>query len=324
MTRPERARSHAVLFGVSEFLYMSKMPQAERSLTDLGHRLAMGFADRLAVDRYLNVPDPSGALDVLARVAGEPLDLLLVYYVGHGLRDSADRLCLGLPGSRDNGHDVRRTSLPVEAVLTPLRRARARQRVVILDCCYSGLALDEVAAADLHLLVAASRTERAGNTDFTRELVHFLEEGVPDGGPWLTLGEGYQRIAAALGATGRTEPIQRVVNRGADTVIGVNPAYGTARTVAGLRLRARHADRVGRHGYPVEAATLFAVLVADAATIADTSDLTRYRRAHARWVGEAGDPRTAVAMLDALLDSTPTDEHQAIRTSREHWSARVS
>lgn len=320
---PDRDRSAAILIGAANFATLPPIQQAAANVVDLATRLSVEILNQNTIIQYVDPVNPAPILQRLGELADLPLDLLLVYYVGHGLRDSDDRLCLALPGSLDNQHDTRRSSLPVDAVFAPLRRAKARHPVVVLDCCYAGLAWDERGAADLHLLTAAGRTEKAGfgcgrHTNFTGELLHVLSSGVPDGPRWLTLDLIHRHLQVGLGVEGRPVPTQRCVDQSADVVLGRNPAYGTALTPEGLRSRAYHANGIGLCGDPRRAATLFAAIVAD------QPDNVTFRRAHARWVGESGDPRTAVSLLEDLMLSHPDDPALgSIRRSHSYWSTMI-
>lgn len=213
--------SRAVLVGTSTYTQgLPQLDQAAANLTDL-------------FDALVEVVDPSGmhviidpttahlVLDPLDGCASSAADLLLFYYAGHGLRDQDDRLCLALPGSVDTPRDARRTSLPVDSVLEIMKRAPARHRLVILDCCYSGLVMDSPAAADLHLLTATNRTTKAAyrvdarDTEFTGELVRILVDGP---GP-VDLGSVYRHLDRALLARGLPRPRQRCVDHSADFVL---------------------------------------------------------------------------------------------------------
>lgn len=212
---PDRLNSRAVLVGTATYTEgLPQMPQASANLTDLFDALV----DTIDPSGMVRFTDPTSASMVLNRLDGfarTRLDLLLFYYVGHGLRDGGDRLCLGLPGSIDNPHDAGRTSLPLDSVCDIMKRAAARHRVLILDCCYSGLAMDSPPAADLHLLTATDRTtkasfsETARNTGFTGELLPLLGLG-------LDLGSIYRRLDDGLRSGGFPAPRQRCVNRSAD------------------------------------------------------------------------------------------------------------
>ncbi len=63
-------------------------------------------------------------------------DLSLLYFTGHGLKDDYGRLYLAMATTRlDN---LQFTGLSGSQLNDAMRECRARQKVLILDCCYSG------------------------------------------------------------------------------------------------------------------------------------------------------------------------------------------
>lgn len=75
------------------------------------------------------------ALERAAR-ASEREDLLLFYYNGHGHLDRDGTLALAMPDSEPNFLST--TSLISEELKRLFHISRAKQKVMILDCCYSG------------------------------------------------------------------------------------------------------------------------------------------------------------------------------------------
>ncbi|RIH60732.1 hypothetical protein D3C59_16240 [Streptomyces sp. SHP22-7] len=67
-------------------------------------------------------------------------DTLLVYFAGHGLRDPGERLHLALTDADPDFPQI--GTLPYRQLRDLIRHAghRARHRVTVLDCCYSGIA----------------------------------------------------------------------------------------------------------------------------------------------------------------------------------------
>lgn len=343
---PDRMNSRLVLAGSATFTRgLTPLPAAASDVRDLAQALTGpgGLFDPSALVPTVDPVDPGHVLAPLHAYAGlaAPLDLLLFYYAGHGVRAEGDRLCLALPGTVDVPAAAGRTSLPAEDVFAAVRGARARHRVVILDCCYAGRALDAPSAADLHLLLAGDRISRAlthpsgeGDTAFTAELLLRLATGDPDGPRHLTLDALFRGLVEALPGRdplGPPRPLQRTVNLSGDLALGVNPAYGTGRTAQGLARRARLADRAGRSGHPVRAAALFGRIAEDAAEVLPPGrELFRYDRARAAWTGNAGDPARAARLLDgivtrmaAVLPAGDEDLRDA-RTSLAHWSAAAA
>lgn len=213
--------ARAVLVGTSTYTEgLSQLDWSAANITDLHDALVDAF-DPGGLHALVDPPSAQVVLDRLNLCVSSPTDILLFYYTGHGLRDDDDRLCLALPGSVDVPRHARRTSLPVDSVLEILRHAPARHRVVILDCCYSGLVMDSPAAADLHLLTATNRTRKAEyrkearNTEFTGELVRLLDDTF---GP-LDLGTVYRHLDRVLTGRGLPRPRQRSVDHSADLVL---------------------------------------------------------------------------------------------------------
>ena len=63
-------------------------------------------------------------------------DLLLLYYSGHGIKDSEGRLYFATPDTL-SGWPLT-TAVPATLVNDVMRRSRSRQQVLLLDCCFSG------------------------------------------------------------------------------------------------------------------------------------------------------------------------------------------
>ncbi|MFD9278980.1 ABC transporter substrate-binding protein [Streptomyces mirabilis] len=223
------ARSRALLIGAHSFTDpdLEPLPAVARNLDRLAELLrdpsVWGLdASHLSV---LAEPDRDQALGEAGRLADEAEDTLLVYYAGHGfVHDLSNELYLALPRT-----DPRRlyTALRYqdirELLLGP--QVRARRKVVILDCCWSGLALHGAMSATglgglsdiggTFVLTATSETRTAlappgeTYTAFTGELIGALEKGVPEAPPLLTMTTLYRHLYDALVAKGRPTPQQR-------------------------------------------------------------------------------------------------------------------
>ncbi|MGW1499702.1 caspase, EACC1-associated type [Streptomyces mirabilis] len=223
------ARSRALLIGAYSFTDpdLEPLPAVARNLDRLAELLrdpsVWGLdAGHLSV---LAEPDRDQALGEVGRLADEAEDTLLVYYAGHGfVHDLSNELYLALPRT-----DPRRlyTALRYqdirELLLGP--QVRARRKVVILDCCWSGLALHGAMSATglgglsdiggTFVLTATSETRTAlappgeTYTAFTGELIGALEKGLPEAPPLLTMTTLYRHLHDALVSKGRPTPQQR-------------------------------------------------------------------------------------------------------------------
>lgn len=226
---PDPARSAAVLIGVSGYRHLPGLPTVANNLTQLKAALTDEEIWGLPADRCVTVADPSTSRDMIDPVieaASQAGDLLVVYYAGHGFVDRHGALHLTVVDSRDR---ERHTAVPYDWMRDALlEHNRARRRVIVLDCCYSGRAIGDMAGPVTSLRTAADvdgsclLTSAAANvkalapgkepcTAFTGELVHALRYGVPgeegeegeEASPYLTLDMIYRQVQDALWGKGR-------------------------------------------------------------------------------------------------------------------------
>lgn len=102
----------------------------------------------LPPEHCVTVADPATGTEAgsaLARVAQEATDPLLIYYGGHGLVDDRGRLHLALPGTEAT--HPRWSALPFETLREELADSPAAIRVLILDCCFYGRAIEAMTGA---------------------------------------------------------------------------------------------------------------------------------------------------------------------------------
>jgi len=326
--RPERSR--AVLVGTASHVHPSNLapdPQAARGVAEL-HDVLIGPLGHFAphgVRTRIDPGSPSDALDLLLRPGegapaadGGELDVLLFYFAGHGVVPrGTDQVGLALVGTVDRSPRSASTSLPVGAVFDAMRKVPARFRVAVLDCCFSGTALQAEQAGRVHLLTATEAKRQADYRHdrpdrppaFTEALLTLLHRGVPEGPPELDLATLHRRLSTALAAAGRPEPLQRAVGSSGDLALTANPAHGTGTTRHGLRVRstfaletrkaAQEPRREHRHG---QAARLMRDIVHDAerSLPPHDPDLLYYRHLLGTLLGEADAPEAASAVLRSL------------------------
>ena len=246
MRLSDPAASRAVLIGVHTYAEQPDLPAVEHNLDDLRDALTDPEIWGLPAEHCRVVAQPRNHRAVLNAVisAGQQAtDTLVVYYAGHGLIDlDTDDLYLTLP---DSDPQFTATALGYGFLRRAVRDSRAPRKVVILDCCYSGRALEggmgtavatRTVTDGTHVLTASAATQRAWSppgerhTAFTGELVRVLEEGIPGGADLLTTDAVYQHVHTELRAKGRPLPQQQNRNAGGDIVIARNVAVsGTPR-----------------------------------------------------------------------------------------------
>jgi hypothetical protein len=196
-------------------------------------------------------------------------DTLIVYYAGHGLKDLLeDELYLALPNSVPGQPE---SAVRYKAVKQAIMQSRQAQRVVvILDCCYSGVAIDggmatatddiradagvdDVRGSYLMCSAAPNRKALAPSADvctvFTGELVDVLRGGIPEGaGPALSFGVVFREVRRRLRRDNRPEPQEQDQNQVGDLNFAHNVALRTkpapdvaapARTTRRQRVRRR-------------------------------------------------------------------------------------
>ncbi|TCO60758.1 caspase, EACC1-associated type [Actinocrispum wychmicini] len=144
MTGIDFARSRAILVGTGTYTHgLPAMPQAVNSLHAM-RDLLVGPRCGWPEDRvkpFENEVEGGGVQRQTAALIHDVKDVLLFYYVGHGQLLDGEDLGMALV---DTEHDPRMrssTSWRFNDLREELTyRCSARVKVVLLDCCFSGLA----------------------------------------------------------------------------------------------------------------------------------------------------------------------------------------
>ncbi|MFB6744879.1 caspase domain-containing protein [Streptomyces microflavus] len=243
---PDPSASRAVLVGVSQYSAMAKnrqLPAVKNNLQRLAALLSepriWGLPSEHCV--VLHQPDDADAvISALRTAAQEATASLLFYYAGHGLTDplTDDELHLALPNSREPaGIHLALRYQNVRAEF--LRAAAVPQKVVILDCCWSGKALksatmgsgDLAAVAAVKgtaVLTACASTAKALSpagedcTAFTGALMQILHEGIRGGHRELDVETLFQSLDTRLGSENRPRPQLATSGFGSGLVLAMN------------------------------------------------------------------------------------------------------
>lgn len=262
------AGSRAVLIGVSTYEHaeFTAIPAARNSLRAMHSLLADPVLCGWPAELITVIADPASAVDLAGRVAdlaGAVTGVLLLYYVGHGVLSPRGELCLTVTSTRPDRPKI--TGLLWETVTEVLRDCPARTRIVILDCCFAGRAIEALAAGDGHGLAditnvagvytltatTSNRTahvpppglQEAACTSFTGEFRDLIWSGIRGKHSRLTFSDIYPELRRRLRAKGLPEPHQR----GTDTALQFPFAANAATAPAGLRAVAAEALDQKRH-----------------------------------------------------------------------------
>ncbi|MFD4604974.1 hypothetical protein ACFWPQ_44040 [Streptomyces sp. NPDC058464] len=203
---------------------------------------------RTSIRTVLDAPSPVDLGDALAEVTGQAAEdgALLVCFAGHGLKNASGELYLATSASLGDAAagPVDHRALPYSMVRSYVSRSRARTRVVILDCCYSGRAagrfenaaefagLTEIAGS--YVLTSAGHntlavaSDEAGHTAFLGALIDWIREGEPGGSQELTLDGAFRHLAGRLPALGCPRPQRSVTGLAGDLVLAANPLWRPA------------------------------------------------------------------------------------------------
>lgn len=142
--------------------------------------------------------------DIVSLFADDP-EVALLYFAGHGhVEDSGGYLVTSECGDGDDG-------LPLEDVLSFANESRAKNKIIILDSCHSGVAGTPKSLGDkallsegMTILTASSKDQYAqevgGSGVFTSLLVDALNGGAANLLGDITPGSIYAHIDQSLGA----------------------------------------------------------------------------------------------------------------------------
>jgi len=221
---PDPASSRAVIIGTSSYRHLEQLPAVTANLRDLSAALRDAMLWGLPEQHCTVVADPRDAtamLDPVHQAGSEATDTLLVYYSGHGLRDTdSTDLYLALCDSRENAEY---SAVAYNHLRAAIRGSRAERKIVVLDCCFSGRAARtlggngnvlavQAAVEGAYVLTASPRNlmalspEGETYTAFTGELLNLLRSGLPEGPELIDLETVYQVLSDRLRAKNRPQP----------------------------------------------------------------------------------------------------------------------
>ncbi|WP_372349543.1 tetratricopeptide repeat protein [Streptomyces sp. KL116D] len=342
---PNPGRSRAVLLGTATYTedpLLPDVPAVRNDVRDLRRLLTEGQPGAFSAETTRVVLDPETPRDLglpLLEAARQAEDVFLVYYAGHGMIGPERRqLYLGLAKSVAEAPSF--TAFPFQGIREAFLASPARNRVLILDCCFSGRAItgdlspahtyepliDQMEIAGTYTLTSAAANEPARfqegerHTAFTGELLLALRDGLPStSAAEVTLGALFRHLKRVLPAKGLPEP-QQCGTDTAEFLILARPRRRDRRGPAvtadesappgspdGLLERRDLGRRRGEEGRPAEAIRVLSEVVPDL-TVAfgpDAPETLIGRINLAYWTGREGDSAEALRLsADTVKDMT--------------------
>ncbi|WP_238014634.1 caspase family protein [Dactylosporangium sp. AC04546] len=247
MALPDPRRSRAVLVGAGAYTELEPLPAVPANLHDLRALLTDPLVWGLPPSHCRVVLNPSSTdtiRDALYEAGRAATDALVFYYAGHGVVDPAgvDDLYLTTPRTT---LDPMHAAVRYEDVRALIAAARCPSKVVLLDCCYSGLALagamgdatriaDRVSIDASYVMTATAETRLAlappgeRYTAFTGELIDVLRNGLPNTAELLDMDGIYWQVLRNLTDKQRPTPQAKARNRGHTIAIARNRGRLTA------------------------------------------------------------------------------------------------
>jgi hypothetical protein len=241
---PDKTR--AVLIGASVFPLDQKalppIPAVRFNILDL----ARVFEDPQIIGipgiNILPIVDEASPHEIVVRlvqVAKEAEDALIVYYAGHGLVGTrSPELLLAAKNTTDAEKDY--NAVRFSDIRDAINNSPAKKKLLILDCCFSGRALESSMAsagsllqANIEITGVCSITSAPSNqlsiapkgkkhTAFTGRLLHVLENGIDNQADGLTIVSIFDRVRRDLVSENYPEP--QISNRqdGSNIVLAQN------------------------------------------------------------------------------------------------------
>ncbi|MFZ3492387.1 caspase, EACC1-associated type [Streptomyces sp. 5.8] len=251
MTAPPRRTSdlagpgvRAVIVGTSvhgDWSGLPDLPSVEASARDLARDLhEICGMDPSQIELLLDPADGATVVEAVEQAVADTRGLVLFAFIGHGLLGPQDQLYLATATSSAQG--IAR-SIPYQVIRDTLGNSAARV-VVLLDCCFSGMAQATsrgsvrgpyvTARPDgSFLLTSASNyavsfaPEGERHTLFTGKLLDLLREGDPSAPAWLTLDGVYAHLDRQFQGV-PVLPHRQSEDRAGELVVAANRAYAAA------------------------------------------------------------------------------------------------
>jgi DNA-binding CsgD family transcriptional regulator/uncharacterized caspase-like protein len=248
---PDPQRSRAVLIGTGKYAdeNLPDLPVVGRTIEDLAAALTDPDHGVVTEPNCTVLKDQEDIRLIgrhLRSAASRAEDLLLVYFVGHGLVSGRrHELYLGLSDSEWAEPEF--NSLEYDKLRGSVLDSAAATKIIILDCCFSGRAVSEAMADPVtemvgqievdgtYVLASAAPDQVAlilpgeDHTAFTGRFLNLLRNGVPDGPKLLTVDYLYRQLVTTMRAENLSQPRKRATSNADLLALAANRAFALAR-----------------------------------------------------------------------------------------------
>jgi Tetratricopeptide repeat/Caspase domain len=233
---PQRDGSRAILIGTDLYDHYEPLPAVGNNLDTIRSVLISARRGGFLSEHCHMISNPLVPEELathIAEVACQATDVLFVYCSGHGIVDGQGQLQLAL--QRTGPRNLHYTALPIGLLKEAIGNSPALIKVLIVECCYSGLAIAMSDASDLlqqqtaiegvYTLTSSSKYDISlappGEkfTAFGGALVRLLGEPPADYPAGLTLHEMYRLLKQELEGKGYPSPQQSAGNNAGDLIL---------------------------------------------------------------------------------------------------------
>lgn len=226
--------SVAILVGSSSYEdgRLPEIPAVVRNLADM----RLQFQEIFGTVKTFAEPGLTD-LGLIREAAMGATDTVLFYFAGYGLRQPDGRLHLALPNSHVDRQSS--TGFAYETIRSLIAESPAARKLVLLDCCFSGVATEVLSGTGLddellriegtQVITATASTRIAHapgdrrHTGFTGALLDVLREGVDNREKYIRVSEVFDPLRRRMVSDGLHPPRQLATHTIGDLAIAHNP-----------------------------------------------------------------------------------------------------
>ena len=232
----------AILIGSSEYEQdFSPIPNIRNNILDLKTTLAKDSLLGIPSQNIIEILDKTHdkTIELISQSISNPhFDTLIFYYSGHGYPTLEGQLFLTTTNSKKA--TIKYTSLPFEDIRVLFEESHLQNKIIIIDCCYSGLAAmsDTQTVVEFgqevngtYILTSSPHNSKSyfdedvRNTFFTSELISLINSGIDSKLAFLSLDDAYQSIQRAMKKKKLPEPRKKNTLNVADFYFCRNKNY---------------------------------------------------------------------------------------------------